>query len=400
MRVEDLERELRAERPEPDRDFARQLDEWAAAGFPRDRGLGPRASAGRRDPLEAGRRLWVRLRTVPARRILLPAGALATVAVIGAVAIGQFQDEGTDFSATTVAEDDAQGGGDAESFSAKPGEPTAPGAGNSGAAAVDEYELGELPPSDTIAPDGSPRAADAVAPAAQESTSGVARGTDRRIVDATARITLGAEAGDVQEVANDVVEVTDAHKGIVLDSQVTSDQAGARAAFTLEIPYSRLDAALEEFSGLADVISRTEAGEDITQRAVRARKDLAGVFDEIEKARIDLIEADTREERLIVKARINSLEAQADAFEQDLSNVKRQGRLATVNLEVTSNGPESDDGWSLSDAVDDTGRVLEVMAGVALIALAILLPLTLVGALVWLLAARAQRARRERALDR
>ena len=43
MRIEELEREVRAERPAPEPDFARRLDEWAAAGFPRDAGLGPRS---------------------------------------------------------------------------------------------------------------------------------------------------------------------------------------------------------------------------------------------------------------------------------------------------------------------------------------------------------------------
>ena len=37
MRIDELERELRAERPGPSPDFARRLDEWAEAGFPRDR---------------------------------------------------------------------------------------------------------------------------------------------------------------------------------------------------------------------------------------------------------------------------------------------------------------------------------------------------------------------------
>ena len=41
MRVDELERELRAQRPETDRPSPRRLDEWAEAGFPRDRGLGP-----------------------------------------------------------------------------------------------------------------------------------------------------------------------------------------------------------------------------------------------------------------------------------------------------------------------------------------------------------------------
>ena len=69
MRIDELERELRAERPEPSLDFARRLDEWAEAGFPRDRGLGPRTAEGK-GPLA---RAWDRLTSAPPRRILLPA---------------------------------------------------------------------------------------------------------------------------------------------------------------------------------------------------------------------------------------------------------------------------------------------------------------------------------------
>ena len=47
---------------------------------------------------------------------------------------------------------------------------------------------------------------------------GIARGEDQRIVDATARISLGADADEVQDVANGVVEVTDRYDGVVLTS--------------------------------------------------------------------------------------------------------------------------------------------------------------------------------------
>ena len=62
---------------------------------------------------------------------------------------------------------------------------------------------------------------------------------------------LGAEAEDVQDVANGVVEVTDRHDGIVVDSQVTTDEDGARAAFELQIPYRELDATLTDLSSSA-----------------------------------------------------------------------------------------------------------------------------------------------------
>ena len=229
----------------------------------------------------------------------------------------------------------------------------------------------------------------------------IARGTDERIVDATARITLGADTDRVQEVANDVVAVTDRHDGVVLNSQVTTDVGGARAAFELEIPYKQLGAAFTDLSGLADVISRTEAGQDITARAVRAQKDLAATYERIRRARIELIRADTTEERLVIESRISALEATADAQQAELNGVERQGRFATVNVDVTSSGPGSDqDGdWSLGEALDDAGRVLEVIGGIALVSLAVLVPLAAFGALAWLIATRIRHRRRERALD-
>ena len=368
MRIEELEREVRAERPTPEPDFARRLDEWAGAGFPRDAGLGPRSVA----PRGAGilRRVRERLTSLPPRRVLAPAGSVAVVLVVITVAISQSGDEGVvlDRGGESAPTEESAGGGAAGEAEIAPAQP--------GAQQLD-------------------------APAPQTADEGIARGSDQRIVDATAELTLGAEAEDVQDVANGVVEVTDRHDGIVVDSQVTTDEDGARAAFELEIPYRELEATLTDLSELGDVISRTEASEDITARAVRAQRELAGVLDRLRDARVELIRADTREERLIARSRIDSLEATADALEAQVADVRRLGRFATVSVAVTSNGAASDGGgWSLGDALDDAGSALEAIGGVALVSLAVLVPLGLVAAIVWLVAAHLQGRRREQALDR
>ena len=149
------------------------------------------------------------------------------------------------------------------------------------------------------------------------------------------------------------------------------------------------------------MISRTETTEDITAQAVRARKDLADLHERIRDARIELIKADTREQRLILRSQIASLEASADAAEAELNGVERQGRFATVEVDDHApNGPADEDGgWSLGDAFDDAGRVLEVIGGIALVALAVLLPLALVAALAAFGISRARGRARERALD-
>ena len=390
MRVDELERELRAQRPETDRAFAARLDEWAEAGFPRDRGLGPGVGA------RAGalRRLWGRFSSTPPRRIALPVGAVATVAVIAGVVItngDRIGDEGSSDSAaisSQPATDQVRGGTGGGSAGAT-SESAAPSAATPQPSASDEYNLS--------IPDAGAGAA--AQQQADSGPAGVATGTDDRIVDATARLTLGADADEVQDVANGVVSVTDRYDGVVTDSQVSRDAGGARASFSLQIPFRNLDAALADLSGLADVVSRTEGTKDITAKAVRARKDLANTLDRIRAARVELIKADTREQRLVIKSQIESLQATADAQRTELNGVKREGRFATVDVAVTSNGGGGDDGgWSLGDALDDAGRVLEVIGGVALISLAALIPLGLVGALIAFAYTRGRRRARERAL--
>ena len=80
----ELARDARAEGPAPESDFAAKLDEWAAAGFPRD-GRMSDGGEGERGPALGG--LRERLGTVPPRRLLLPVGAAATVLVAAAVGI-------------------------------------------------------------------------------------------------------------------------------------------------------------------------------------------------------------------------------------------------------------------------------------------------------------------------
>lgn len=388
MNIEELERELRAERPEPETDFTTSLDQWAADGFPHDSGLGPRAlgpgAVAGPGPLA---RAWERLTDLSPRRVLLPVGAMATVLVVVGVALSQRGDSGglSGDSAAVESESSGDEGGDAGGGSGF--EPT----GQPAAAAEDEYSLGAAPAAQESAE----------APETLKPADSIARGTDGRIVDATARIRLGADRGDVQEVANGVVAVTDRYEGVVSDSQVTTDQGGARASFELEIPYRELDAAIGDISELADVISRTESAEDITSQAVRSQRELARVLEQIRNARIERIEADSHEERLIIDARIDSLEATAGALRSQVDGVERKGRFATVSVEITSDRPDSDSGggWSISDALDDAGRALELIAGIALVTLAIATPLALLIALAWLISVRTRRASRERALD-
>ena len=67
-------------------------------------------------------------------------------------------------------------------------------------------------------------------------------------------------------------------------------------------------------------------------------------------------------------------------------------------MTVASN-PDASTHRSLGDWLDDAVDVLRTVAGVLLVALAVLVPLGLIAALVGWIVARVRRRRRERALD-
>src|SRR3954447_17702725 len=80
----ELARDARGVSTAPHSDFAAKLDEWAAAGFPRDGRLGSGGGGGRGSGPGGLRQ---RLHSVPPRRLLLSAGAAATLLVAAAVGI-------------------------------------------------------------------------------------------------------------------------------------------------------------------------------------------------------------------------------------------------------------------------------------------------------------------------
>jgi hypothetical protein len=104
-----------------------------------------------------------------------------------------------------------------------------------------------------------------------------------------------------------------------------------------------------------------------------------------------------------LKAQIRDADASIASDEATLHSLHRQvaySRIAvSINAAMAPGHPVSGGGFTLGKAAHDAGRVLVVAAGVALIALAVLVPLGLViGLLAWIGYAL-RRRRREQALD-
>ncbi len=408
-----------AEAPAPESDFAAKLDEWAAAGFPRD-GRVSDGGEGERRPALGG--LRERLRTVPPRLLLLPVGAAATVLVATAVGISVSDQLGG--SKNLTAGPTNQSASVPESSSTqqdtnRANDQVSPGARGEagGRATYSQFQPARPKATDQSAQQALPSLRPTVQPFGSATSAGALIGGPRKVAQ-NAQLVLSAEPQDVRDVADGVVGVVDRYGGYVVSSNVTSGKAPAptpvpengRAArsqqgsgtFELRIPAQHLQAALGDMSKLAHVTSRTEGVKDITKRFDEAK---AHVHDlNVERANLltQLGNAVTIAEQDSIKARIKVVENQLAAARDHYGHVKDRIHMVPVSVEIRGQaGVDSGGGgaWSIGDAFHDAGRVLTVMAGILLISAAVLVPIGLIVGVAWLTARAVIRKRREDALE-
>jgi Domain of unknown function (DUF4349) len=372
--IAELARDLRAERPVPDSGFTQDLDARAAEGFRGAGGAGPFA------------RLRERLAATPPRRVLAPAGAFVTLAVVAVVALSQY--DGGEDSATLTVEPAEQPSGPLEQAPADdavPGQaPDADGAAEPGSAAPEIAPGEPAPPVEDFF--GKP------------GRNGLAPGQEDRKVERAAQITLSADEDEVPEVADGVIEVSDRHEGIVISSQVSeSAEGGSSARIELAIPAESLSDALADLSELADVSSRNESTLDITEPFVSARERLADARAELDSLLTQLAGADTPRETRSIRARMEIVRGEIATVRAELESISRRARYASVSVSVQGDGGNG--GWSLGDAAEDALDVLRTSGGIALVSAAVLVPLAAIAVIAWLIARAAFHRRREHSLD-
>ncbi|MEZ5075993.1 MAG: DUF4349 domain-containing protein [Solirubrobacterales bacterium] len=365
---EKLATALQELRPTPREEFAAELDERAAAGFPRHSRLGG---------------LLERLRSTPPRKVLLPVGALAaTVLVLGVVVAGV-----------------NSGGGDSAEQSNLPF--------LSGAAAEEEAESGggeattasqEATTESLESSAGDEAASGASAPSS--SGSAAATGTSKRSIERSAEIEIGTAPAEVSDAASRVSAIVHANRGIVQRSSLDEDDGEARAEFELLIPSGKLGDALAEFSELGDVLSRNEATADITAPTVSTAERLQDSRARIDSLLGQLADATTEAERETVEAELRAERRHAARLRARLADLKRRANLSRVSLRIVSDGgTASGSSWGVGDAFHDAGRLLAGAAAVAIVVLAVLAPVALLALLAWLLHRAWLRRARARALS-
>ncbi|TMK55881.1 MAG: DUF4349 domain-containing protein [Actinobacteria bacterium] len=369
-RDEQLAADLKALRPTPRPEFTAELDKRAAAGF-------PRRSHWRWTPFE-------RLRSVKPRRLLIPAGGVAILAIAMVTAV----------VVSTESEDSAESlsksSGSSRDFSeesgtgllAKPERIAKPAPEAEGA--TEEAEAGV-----------SSAAAGAVSPPAVKYFDGSGPyipanlNPQKRAVERNAEVVLGADPADVADDSADVFEAVHAHDGIVLRSSTREGEPGlAGARFELLIPSGKLGDALAALSAIDEVRTRHEATNDITAPTVTT-----GELLQDSKARVDsllaqLEAAETESEREAVEAELAQERRHRARLRTQLQHLERRADFSRVLVRIETGDSEqsADEGgaWGVGDALDDAGHILAVAAAVAVVALAILGPIALIALLAWL----------------
>jgi hypothetical protein len=224
-----------------------------------------------------------------------------------------------------------------------------------------------------------------------------------RRVERTTRLALSTT--DAQRTADAVVSATQSVGGFVQSSQVATTNSRGRASFTLRVPSARLDDAVARLSKLGHVRSLEQSAQDITGAYDSAAARLAEARAERRGLLRALAKATTAQEISSLRARIADNRRELQRYQRDFEIVRNRANFATVEVDVTSSTrkgepvPGGGGSWSPGDAARDAVRVLEVSAGVALIGLAVLVPLALLGAAGGLAAGAWRRRRREAALQ-
>jgi hypothetical protein len=434
-----LAREMRADRPEPRPDFAAELDARAAAGFPggsrvaaaarrlpgvaaiarrsghgseREGSAGERSvragSAGDRRSRRSG--VWLSGR-IPGAGL---AATLAATLLIGLVVAVSILSDGGGLSGG----DDSSGEqGVAELDSGALTEELdsgAPTAGAAGAAAdedagVSRAESGDAAearsaePQSGVVADSAVPAPEQIAPSGgggRVRDRGLALGQTERKVERSASLTLATDPAEVRSVADGVIEVTEANRGIVVSSEIREQREGSSVArLEIAVPSDRLQQTMASLSDLAGVESRTDASIDVTAPFVSVREQLRDARAERQALLRQLDEAESAEETERLRRQLRRVRNEVSRARAQLSAIEQRADLARVSVTVNGNGGGVAD-WTPADALDDALDVLRVLAGIAIVAAAIILPAAALVIVAWLATRGLRRRGREQALDR
>ncbi|MGZ4183133.1 MAG: DUF4349 domain-containing protein [Solirubrobacteraceae bacterium] len=367
---------LADERPDVDPVFAHTLDERVAGRF------GEAARKAERSSRRSGWSGWL-------------AGGAAVTLAAAVVAVLVF----------TPSINHAGSSSSASSSSAASSAVAAP----SSAGAAGANEVAAPHRSSAGAATGSAASSQASAPATTPSSGRTPQppANGRKTIQ-SAQLNLSTSPNRVDDVAQEAFDVVGQENGIVNRSSVTQTGGSDGSAFIqLSVPSSALAQTMTKLSQLtyARVSSRTDNSQDVNNQYVQAKRRLADAQALRTSLLKQLANAVTTEQVDSLKAQIRDAERSISSDESALAALNHRIAYSNISLTIFAGAQppvvptHHSGGFTLGKATHDAGRVLVVVAGVMLIAFAVLLPVTALAALAWWVGGMVTHRRRERALD-
>lgn len=351
----DLETLLREVKPAPDPAWTLKLDTRVAHRFPKPPSRAQRI-------LHALRAHWM-----DSTAALVVMSTVALVVVVVGTNYSQTSSENFASAPQAMSESDSSGG-------------------SSAAATPGSEDVQPVSPDDA--------SARAFAPESRE-----------RAVKTNASLTLTTTPDKVPALADRVIATVDSLGGFVQSSQVDQQSSrSASATLALRIPSAKLEDGLARISKLAHVKARSQQTEDLTDTREAMQARVRDARADREGLRTRLSKATTDKERSRLRAALDRATRRVTQAQREVNELNHEVSYATVDLSIdgerkSGGAAVPGDRWTPGDALGDAVRVLEVIAGVALIALAIILPIAAIAVLAGFGARILTRRRRERALE-
>ena len=223
----------------------------------------------------------------------------------------------------------------------------------------------------------------------------------------SAQLQLMSAGNRIDTVSEEVIRVVGAESGIVKSSQVTAGSGNSGFAnFSLSIPTANLQSTMTLLSELdyAHVVSRTDATTDVTNQYNSDQQALANALALRTALLKQLANAQTQAQIDSLQQQLSDDQATIRADRQSVSGLNNRINYSNLSVQINAGivpviTQPTSKGFSLHKALHDAGRVLVWALGVLLIALAVLLPLSVLAGLGWFGVRKMRMRGRERALD-
>ncbi len=369
--LRELREDVRALAPALDARFERELQAWVAESvrWRQASGSGRRARLGR---------LRERLSGTPGRLAALGAAGVVVAAVVVAVGIG--------------------GGGSGSTQPIASSTVNGPAVGSSRA---HSKVKGDLEPA-TSAGAAKAGPAESSAAAAPRFTPPEVSPASHRLQKLGASVTLaphGSEA--VQEASDAVTRLAAEDGGYVESSQVQVRHEGqSEAQLRLSIPSAKLATAIAALGRIAPLRDVSQESQDITSSYEADKRQLAD-DEAVRRALLRALAAATSEGTIdSLRERLSSNREALSHDRAQLASVSHTAATSQLEVTITSSGSAPASRSTLDRGVHDAGHVLALAGAVALVALAVLVPLMLLAFVLDALRRSWRRRAREAALER